>query len=187
MNKYLIKEETLVDIANNIKNKTGISEPINVSDFASVINEIELENLDEEIAKQEEKIASQDELIASITAALEGKVAGGSGTNIETCTVNLIPPSNKTNLKYLGINLNILDNEKIIENNVGGTTFENSNGITIENVICGSFIIFDHSMTSNYNIFINGIESDGIFGSDITVITIPHKNNETITIELQNT
>lgn len=181
--------DLFTNIANAIRAKTGSTEPIIAEDFPSAIEAIEVgvsENLDEEIATQEEKIASQDELIASIAAALEGKAAG-SGSGVDTCTVELIPPSNKTNLRYLAIYLNVLEDKKIVQIDLGGTTFENSNGITVENVICGTSILFNHWVSPNYNIFIDGEEpEDIIYDSIVNVCFIPYKNNGIVTIELQN-
>lgn len=91
MNKYLIQEKTLVDIANSIRAKTGSTEPIIAEDFPSAIEAIEVgisENLDEEIATQEAKIASQDELIINIVTALEGKATGGN-SEVSMVTIHL--------------------------------------------------------------------------------------------------
>ena len=41
MNEYLIQENTLIDIANSIRSKTGTAEQLAVSDFASTINAIQ--------------------------------------------------------------------------------------------------------------------------------------------------
>ena len=41
MNEYLIQENTLIDIANSIRSKTGTAEQLAVSNFSSAINAIQ--------------------------------------------------------------------------------------------------------------------------------------------------
>ena len=173
--------ELFTNIANAIRAKTGSTEPIIAEDFPSAIEAIPVGStidLDAEVTEQEG-------LIEQIEATLVGK-AVSSGIEVETCTVEIIPPLNKNNLRYLGIWLNVLEDKKIVESDAGGTSFEAGNHIVVENVVCGSFIVFDHNMSPDYNIIIDGDEYSTGNGAWYDIGTIPHKNNEIVTIELQN-
>jgi hypothetical protein len=123
--------------------------------------------------------------VSELPEAIEAIEAGGSGAEIETCTVEIIPPANKNDLRYLGINFNVLEDKKIVEGFAGGYSFEKGNHIIVENVICGSFIIFDHNTSPDYNILIDG-EEIYWYGDGINLGNVPYKNNGTVTIELQN-
>jgi hypothetical protein len=122
--------------------------------------------------------------VSELPDAIEAIEAGG-GVEIETCTIEVIPPANKNSLRYFSINFNVLEDNKIVEGFAGGIDFEQGDHIIVENVICGSYIIFDHSMTLDYNIF---IDDEEIFWYDsiISLGSIPYKNNGIVTIELQN-
>lgn len=122
--------------------------------------------------------------VSELPDAIEAIEAGG-GAEIETCTIEVIPPANKNSLRYFSINFNVLEDKKIVEGFAGGYNFEKGDHIIVENVICGSYIMFDHSMTLDYNIF---IDDEEIFWYDsiISLGTIPYKNNGIVTIELQN-
>lgn len=122
--------------------------------------------------------------VSELPDAIETIEAGG-GIEIETSTVEIIPPANSRNLRYLGIMFNTLENKKIIKNDISGMELEEGNHMVMENVICGSFILFDHSMTLDYNVFVDG-EEDVWYDSMLYVASIPYKNNEIVTIELQN-
>ena len=125
------------------------------------------ENLDEEITTQEEKIASQDELIASITAALEGKAAGGGN-------------SSKI------INLNWDDDyegtcEIVYLSNDGAKVLYRANDIETIEANYGVVVLYDPNRMCSYDdTFIQLITYNG-HGYDSLIYTlIATQDNETI-------
>ena len=78
MANYIIKGETLTNIADAIRNKTGDNQPITAEQMANKINKISQsgqENLNEVLTEQEEKIAQ-------LLSILDTKGAGGEDQEI---------------------------------------------------------------------------------------------------------
>ena len=151
--EYVIcDKEDLVAIADAVRAKNGSSDTLAVEELPSAINGIvSAENLDEEIAEQEEKIASQDGLIADIVAALEGKVAGGSGEiSFETSTVNVYDLNGLMGCICVSVYRDGQIFSKKYPDPIEDDPYTTS--VIIENVIKGSYITIVTDNLRTYNI-----------------------------------
>lgn len=81
MNEYLIKGETLTDIADEVRELSGVTNGLTPSIITTNLNEVNSE------------VASQTELIEQIATALEGKASGN--TNIKLQSKTVIPSSSE--------------------------------------------------------------------------------------------
>ena len=113
----------LQPLANNIKTLNGLSQ----SDLVT-LNEME-----KAVEDTNDAIDSQENLIAQISAALEGKTAGGGGGSIETCTVTISGSSSGERPYYISYMTNEDVPAKVITNN-------SNLSVTLQNVLCGSVV-----------------------------------------------
>lgn len=185
MEKYLISEQKLVDIADAIREKTETSEPIVVSQMDEAIRAIQVgvdtsdataEASDIMVGKtayvKEEKItgtfsldseiSAQDDLITQITTALDGKAAVSLPTLSNPATADIIPSGYETIdgdgnvITGTGSNLGDATAQDVIN----GKIFTSSNGLRIVgNMVAGLNIITDNVSfdSSNKSITIKGI------------------------------
>lgn len=125
MNEYLIQGETLTELGDKIRVLTGTENSMTPIQMTS------------NVQSANEEVDAQSVLIDQLSAALEGK-AGGSNSevisSVNTCTVTINSFNNIEALSYTAF-----ENEKIV------TKFIKQNSttsFTLENVVCGSAIVF---------------------------------------------
>ena len=120
--QILMEKDRLQPLADNIKVLKG-SDSITLQQMEDIIEET---NTD---------IVSQANLITQLANALQGKsVPGGSGASVETCTVTVTGGGSSTRVHYTAF-----ENETMCAKEIGG-----ARGVTIENVVCGSFVFFSN-------------------------------------------
>ena len=129
------------------KTSANEGEEITVKTIGTVYPTIP-ENLDSEFNEQ-------DTLIADIMTALDGKIASGGGSSVETCTVTITAGASSS-MYLTAYHATIYDGEKITsagEKMQGGTYL--ASPVTINNVVCGS------------TIGINGYMGSGLSGTTL--------------------
>lgn len=126
MSEYLVKRQSLENIADEIRVLSGTTEPLGLGEMAT------------NVGAANAQVAEIEGLIEELNAALDGKsVPGGgsSGDSIETCTVEI----NNNSSSYSGVYYTTVDaNGKLV------SVYNGSNNAyqrTINNVVCGSCVV----------------------------------------------
>lgn len=121
----------LTNLADEIRVLSGTTEPLGLVEMATNVNDAN------------DEVADQTDLIAQLASALQGKSVPGG---VETCRVNIFCVDGDvtvTECSYIGLTDGEIDwcTEEIYNE---GAPFD----ITIENVVCKSFVIF-HRCTAD--------------------------------------
>jgi hypothetical protein len=89
------------------------------------------------------KLASLETAISALEAELEGKASGGSGSgNVDTCTVTFTTAEGYSYIDFIAATIiinGVITPYSLVPNN------SNTTKIVVENVLCGSTIVFDGS------------------------------------------
>lgn len=106
--------------------------------------------------------------------------SGGSSVNVETCTVVTLPFNYNSTARYVGYSLTVV-NDGVI------TVVSEGSGTTINNVVCGSLLYIDSSMSSiaSSKFRLDGEEPYSYNPDGYLLFTVPYKNGETIYITVQ--
>ena len=131
------------------------------------------EDLDTELTEQEN-------LISQLSTILDSKASGGSGGSVETCTVTI---NSSELIEY--VCATTLSNEKI-----GGYYFnsrgsEDLNTVTLENVVCGSFIGLYSEVRLPVFAIVNGGETID-YGTGFITIKAPLEADVHCTISISD-
>ena len=117
-------KELLTNLADEIRVLSGTTEPLGLTEMATSVNDAN------------DEVADQTDLIAQIASALQGKsVPGGGGSSgggasVETCTVTVTGGGG-------AVYYTAFENETMCAKEIAG-----DRGVTIKNVVCGSFVFF---------------------------------------------
>ena len=204
-NKVLLKEETVVSIADAIREKSGSSEKMTpaqmavriqnltvggsedlIDDLNAIHGEEAKSTAEEAITTIEENVDEQAGLIEQISAALEGKSVGG-GSGIDTCTV-IFRTRDGTEAAMSIVATCYIDEEFVAYADIFTPALgeHNKAEIIINNVVCGSAAY----VCSNYNHYsvpafnYTGCEYIDFRTTQDVAIKITAGKNETAVIEI---
>ena len=106
--------------------------------------------------------------------------SGGSSVNVETCTVVTLPFDYNSTARYVGYDLTVV-NDGVI------TVWSEGSGTPINNVVCGSLLYIDSSMSSigSSKFRLDGEEPYSYSPDGYILFSVPYKNGETIYITVQ--
>lgn len=106
--------------------------------------------------------------------------SGGSSVNVETCTVVTLPFNYNSTARYVGYDLTVVNDGAITVESAGS-------GTTINNVVCGSLLYIDSSISSiaSSKFRLDGEEPYSYSPDGYILFSVPYKNGETIYITVQ--
>lgn len=163
MAEYLIQDTTLNNLGDSIRDLNDTTSTMTPAQMISTVDDA----VDE--------IESQTALIAQCLSALEGKVAGGDGGTVETCTVNVMAhDDNGTGIVY--ICYTSLSTDGTIQSVY--QTFDNDLSVTLTGVvkntivtvqygkliyICATGTIDDKLLYKDSNALCHVVAADGVW------------------------
>lgn len=174
---YRIKESTLRNLTESVKNITGKTEEVIV--VGNISNEInyKVEELDNEIVAQTTLISEQDAKIAELAEVLSGKAGGGSSSSreIDVCNLTISSFNDIHHLSYTAY-----ENNAIVAKCITSA----STNFTLLNVVCGSAISFYNSY--DFNGFTHSSDSKflGRMSNHILTLSAPTVPNIDATITI---
>lgn len=123
MSEYLVKRQSLENIADEIRVLSGTTEPLGLSEMAT------------NVGAANAQVAEIEGLIEELNAALDGKSVSGGGANVETCTVEI--SSEVGWLQYCCATVYVNNKVDVFTT----SQFNQTHSVTIENVVCGSTLV----------------------------------------------
>lgn len=173
MSEYIVQHDTMVGIADAIRTMTGTADKLSPDQIATSVTAGNTE------------VDTQSDLIAQISAALDGKAAGGSGGSVETCSVSV---SFSAGYPTPIIATTVTDG--VFDSFVHTQTDQTLETITIDNVLCGSVVYVGIGGLGVIGCTISGAErldtssNGGTFYPYQTVVKMPQEPGANVTIEI---
>lgn len=168
MAEYLVKEESLTAIADQIRILSGTGEAMSLDEMATNVGEANTE------------VDSQADLIVQIKSAVDNLPEAGSNggsVNYDTCTVNITASFMMSGVAYLTVNANGELEPTIITTNATSYNFT---------CVCNSFIVVGVSLDSSSDLINNADYFGYIYSGSCRLFTITASNGETATIAFKS-
>ena len=153
MSEYLVQRQSLENIADEIRELSGTTEPLGLTEMATNVNDANAQ------------VAEIEGLIGELNAALDGKSVSGGGASVETRSLYI---RNCEQVYYTGKENGVLVAKKSIGTNSGSTHhIEVCLGLPI---VCGN-VSFAHGAPQSCSIEDLGNISTDIFAFILTDTT----------------
>ena len=165
MSSYIINSDTLISIADSIREINGIEATLSTSEMKDYLNDVN------------SIVSSQQALIDQISGILTQKAS--SPSSVSTCTVILESPTT-----LVEVVASTFDGESV--STYAHNTMSDGSVLTIENVICNSAFAIGVSFSNLTTFTLDGAEVSNTMSSGRTnlLLTITAENSGVATITL---